>query len=177
VLYFNTPLDVCVARCMERAKSSGRSDDNLEAINKRLKTYEEQSKPVVEMYEKFGIVREIDGSHDTQTVWRATREAMLPQVVFMAGPMCSGKSSLGKAFCERQNAKLLNFNQFLKSNNLDGVNEDEQMLCLVKHMAAEIAPRILLEDFPQTLYQAKFFLKNGKIPESAFVLSCSKDIC
>lgn len=32
VLYFNTPLDVCVARCMERAKTSGRSDDTVEVI-------------------------------------------------------------------------------------------------------------------------------------------------
>lgn len=35
---------------MERAKTSGRSDDTEEIINARLKTYEEQSKPVVEMY-------------------------------------------------------------------------------------------------------------------------------
>jgi len=27
VLYFNTPIEVCVARCLERAKTSGRSDD------------------------------------------------------------------------------------------------------------------------------------------------------
>jgi UMP-CMP kinase len=50
VLYFNTPHDVCLARCMERAKTSGRDDDNQETITKRLTTYEEQSKPVVDMY-------------------------------------------------------------------------------------------------------------------------------
>jgi adenylate kinase len=86
---------------MERAKTSGRSDDTEEVINKRLQTYEEQSKPVVEMYQKFGIVREVDGSGDTQSVWRATREAMLPQVVFLNGPMCSGKTTLGSAFAQR----------------------------------------------------------------------------
>lgn len=65
VLYFNTPLEVCVARCLERAKTSGRSDDTEEIIMARLKTYEEQSKPVVEMYQKFGKVHEVDGSGDT----------------------------------------------------------------------------------------------------------------
>jgi len=36
VLYFNTPMDVCVARCMERSKSSGRTDDTEETIMRRL---------------------------------------------------------------------------------------------------------------------------------------------
>jgi hypothetical protein len=30
------------------------------------------------MYEKFGKVREVDGSGDTLQVWQATRKAMLP---------------------------------------------------------------------------------------------------
>lgn len=42
-------------------------------------------------------------------------------------------------------------------------------------MAAEVAPRIILEDFPRNLYQAKFYLKNASDPRNVFVLSCSKD--
>lgn len=133
---------------MERAKTSGRSDDTEEVINKRLQTYEEQSKPVVEMYQKFGIVREVDGSGDTQSVWRATREAMLPQVVFLNGPMCAGKTTLGTAFAQRQNAKLVNWNQFKKDHNIEQSSDDDQILCLIKHMSNEIAPRIVMEDFP-----------------------------
>lgn len=53
VLYFNTPEEICVARCLERAKTSGRSDDTEEIIAKRLKTYNEASRPVVEMYTKL----------------------------------------------------------------------------------------------------------------------------
>jgi len=43
-------------------------------------------------------------------------------------------------------------------------------------LANEIAPRVVLEDFPRTLYQAKFFIKNAKDPKNVFVLSCSKDL-
>jgi len=50
---------------MERAKTSGRSDDTEEIITKRLQTYNEQSKPVVDLYKKFGKVREVDGAGDT----------------------------------------------------------------------------------------------------------------
>jgi adenylate kinase family enzyme len=85
VLYFNTPLDVCVARCLERAKTSGRADDTEEIIQKRLQTYNEQSIAVVDLYEKFGKVRSVDGSGDPLQVWKLTRQAMLPQVSFLIG--------------------------------------------------------------------------------------------
>ena len=36
ILNFRAPDDVLVARLMERSKSSGRSDDNLETIKHRI---------------------------------------------------------------------------------------------------------------------------------------------
>jgi len=39
------------------------------------------------------------------------------------------------------------------------------------------AARVLLEDFPKTEFQAKFFIKNAVAPSRVFVLQCSKDIC
>jgi adenylate kinase family enzyme len=39
VLYFNTSEEICTARCLERAKTSGRVDDTEEIIRKRLQTY------------------------------------------------------------------------------------------------------------------------------------------
>ena len=67
-----------MARCMERAKSSGRSDDTEEIITKRLRTYNDMSKPVVELYQKFGKVREVNGEADPLQVWKVTRQVMLP---------------------------------------------------------------------------------------------------
>ncbi|CBY41237.1 unnamed protein product, partial [Oikopleura dioica] len=48
VLYLNCPLEVCESRIMERSKTSGRSDDNIEALRKRFKTYEESTKGIIE---------------------------------------------------------------------------------------------------------------------------------
>jgi adenylate kinase len=36
VIYFNTSEEICTARCLERAKTSGRVDDTEEIIKKRL---------------------------------------------------------------------------------------------------------------------------------------------
>lgn len=116
---------------MSRAKTSGRADDTEEIIQARLKTYEEQSKPVVEMYEKFGKVREIDGSGDTFQVWDLTRRAMLPQISFIIGPKISGKATLGNALAERTNAKLLKFGQFVKEQGLEDKDDDTVVLALI----------------------------------------------
>ena len=43
-------------RLLERGKTSGRADDNLETIKKRFDTFTEQSMPVIEHYAKQGKV-------------------------------------------------------------------------------------------------------------------------
>jgi len=50
-------------------------------------------------------------------------------------------------------------------------------MALIKHLIDTIHTRVLLEDFPQNEFQAKFFVKNCIKPERAFQLDCSKDSC
>lgn len=51
VLYFEVPDEVMVERLMERAKTSGRVDDNEETIRKRLKTFHDHCDAVLKHYE------------------------------------------------------------------------------------------------------------------------------
>ena len=46
-------------RLLGRAKSSGRVDDNESTIKKRLKTFEEQTLPVLDVYDKQGKLRKV----------------------------------------------------------------------------------------------------------------------
>lgn len=85
---------------------------------KRLKNFNEASKPVVEMYKKFGKVKWIDAFGSVNDVYEKTRAAMLPQIFFLIGPKSSGKTTLGSALAERSNMKMLNFEKFLKENGL-----------------------------------------------------------
>lgn len=47
LIYFDCPTQVLVDRIMDRAKTSGRADDNPETIQKRLDTFEKETKPIV----------------------------------------------------------------------------------------------------------------------------------
>lgn len=48
-----------------------RSDDNAEALKKRLVTYHEQTAPVVGYYQKTGIWKGIDASQEPGQVWKS----------------------------------------------------------------------------------------------------------
>lgn len=50
VLYFEVPDEIMVERLLNRAKTSGRVDDNEETIKKRLATFHKHSEPVIGYY-------------------------------------------------------------------------------------------------------------------------------
>lgn len=48
-----------------------RSDDNAEALKKRLVTYHQQTAPVVQYYQRTGIWKGIDASQEPGQVWKS----------------------------------------------------------------------------------------------------------
>jgi len=78
VVLIDVPRAELFARLGKRAKDQGRSDDTPEVIGKRLDVYEHQTRPVVEHYEKKGIVRPVDGVGSVEEIavrLRAAAEA------------------------------------------------------------------------------------------------------
>ena len=74
VLFLECPEDVMTGRLLERGKTSGRNDDNLETIRKRFATFREESMPIVEAYEggdgKEGKVRHVKADRNVEDVYR-----------------------------------------------------------------------------------------------------------
>lgn len=60
ILYFEVKDETMTERLLNRGKTSGRVDDNVETIKKRLDTFHKHSKPVIEAYsEKAAIVSDL----------------------------------------------------------------------------------------------------------------------
>lgn len=57
----NVPEDEIIRRLIERGKTSGRADDNLETIKKRLVVYHDQTRPVDDYYELMDKYVRIQG--------------------------------------------------------------------------------------------------------------------
>lgn len=52
ILYFDVSDECMTGRLINRGKSSGRADDNEETIKKRLNTFHQHSKPVIDAYKE-----------------------------------------------------------------------------------------------------------------------------
>lgn len=50
-----------INRLLKRGKEQGRSDDNLQTIENRIKVYEDQTTPVMNYYDQQGKARYVDG--------------------------------------------------------------------------------------------------------------------
>ncbi|XP_001990631.2 UMP-CMP kinase 2 [Drosophila grimshawi] len=78
VLFFDCAEDVCVVRCLGRGQGgSGRSDDNMESLKKRIQTYNNDSLPIIKHFENAGQVKRIDATPDADTVFQAVERVFL----------------------------------------------------------------------------------------------------
>jgi UMP-CMP kinase len=67
-LFFDCPEAELERRLLERGKTSGRTDDNAESILKRFRTYVEQTRPVIDHFDKGGRVRRIEAARSVEEV-------------------------------------------------------------------------------------------------------------
>ena len=64
----DVPREELIRRMLERAKVSGRSDDNEETIKNRLKEYEAKTLPVAAYYESKGLHVKVNGFGDIKEI-------------------------------------------------------------------------------------------------------------
>jgi len=62
-------------------------------------------------------------------------------------------------------------------HGLRGKEDDVLVHEFIQYLARETATRVMLENFPQNISQAKYFQRNGTVPSNVFMLDCSKDKC
>ena len=83
-------------RLLKRGETSGRADDNLESIGKRLKTFEESSMPVIKYYSGLDRIKKVNSEKHVSEVTIETLKCFrLPfdgeTIAFVLGGPGSGK--------------------------------------------------------------------------------------
>lgn len=146
-------------------------------IKNRVQVYFNESVPVVTYYQKFGKVRHIDASGTIAEIYAQAREAALPECIFMLGPKACGKSTVSQKMAERTNMMHIDFVKYLLDNGLYGQDDETVIQQFIKYLNIIHPKRVLVENFPQNEFQAKFFIRNGTTPSHVFLLKCSKDVC
>lgn len=72
VLLVDADEDVLIARALGR----GRSDDSEDVMRERLRVYRAKTAPLIEHYDRLGVLRSIDGNHSIEEVGRRIESAL-----------------------------------------------------------------------------------------------------
>jgi len=97
--------------------------------------------------------------------------------MLITGPKASGKTRIGEAVGSRTNTRLISFSDFIKEQGLKAKDDETKVQALIDSFFKNQNRRVMVEDFPQNLFQAKYFMRNCKAPSNVFVLNCCKDVC
>jgi adenylate kinase len=76
ILFFDLPDEVATERMLGRAAAENRPDDTPEVIAERLRTYHEQTEPVVEHYRVTGRLVPLHASRSIDEVWLEIQDAV-----------------------------------------------------------------------------------------------------
>ena len=76
VLYVEASDETMKKRLTKRGESSGRVDDNEETIQKRLKTFHDATKPVIDYYEKNGKLKKVDSEQNPDDVFAQVKKIL-----------------------------------------------------------------------------------------------------
>lgn len=76
VVLLEVDLEEVVGRLVQRGREQGRSDDTEETIRRRIEVYTEQTSPLIDVYDRRGLVRRVDGMASIDAVTAAIMEAL-----------------------------------------------------------------------------------------------------
>jgi len=76
ILFFDVPDEVATERMLRRATEESRPDDSPEVIAERLRTYHEQTEPIVEHYRVTGRLVPLHADRTIDEVWAEIHDAL-----------------------------------------------------------------------------------------------------
>ncbi|MBI9067700.1 MAG: adenylate kinase [Salinivirgaceae bacterium] len=166
-----------VNRLLERGRESGRSDDNVQVIRKRLKEYNDKTLPVLEYYKDRGIYYGINGIQSIDAVGKGIDKILQDELsksllnIVLYGYPGSRRGKLGKAIAAKygleyvSTGKMLELEireqteigQKIKDYYVNGrLVPDEIVIQLIEQKieASKGAKGFIFKGYPRTLVQS-----------------------
>lgn len=120
MLSLDVPKEELITRLLERGKSSGRSDDNLEVIHQRLAEYENKTMPLIDFYKDRGKFISINGVgtiSDITTKLNDAIERTLKRTYFnivVTGKPGAGRGTQAKMLAEKYNLAYISTGKIMR---------------------------------------------------------------
>ena len=177
MLSLEVPREELIKRMIERSKTSGRSDDNLEVIKYRMEEYENKTKPVADFYKAKGLYHSINGMGSIHDIFHKLTGAITSTLkknlinVVLYGPPGSGKGTQAQRLAEKYNLVYISTGHLLRKEMKEGTEmgelvdpfmhkgeivPDEIAIMLIEKKIKEHpeANGFIFKGFPRTIVQA-----------------------
>ncbi|KAL4450880.1 hypothetical protein ABPG74_011722 [Tetrahymena malaccensis] len=173
ILNFEVPDEILTSRLMGRGASSGRADDNPEAIANRLRVFHNETQPVLDFYNHFGKVKTMDGSKSVDEVYKQVQEQIKPNLIFMYGPPCVGKTETARRLSEKIKYHFVNLEAFDKQHLVK--SETDRINKLINYLQDAPYNNFIIDSFFNSKNDAEVFLKHFSLPFRIFYFDSPKD--
>jgi adenylate kinase len=126
MLSLEVPKEELIKRLIERGKSSGRSDDNLDVIKKRLQEYEEKTMPLIDFYKERGKYIAINGVGDISEITDRLNDAIEKTLkrryfnIVVTGKPGSGRGTQAKKIAEKYNLAYISTGKLMRKEIAEG---------------------------------------------------------
>jgi len=177
MLSLEVPNDELVTRMLERSKTSGRADDNLEVIKVRMQEYENKTKPVIDFYRAKGNYYPINGVGSVEEIFEQlcrTIDSTMKQDYFnvvLLGKPGSGKGTQGEILARNNDLVYISTGKLLRKEIAAGTDlgmaakpylergeiaPDEIAIKLIERQIERnpSASGFIFKGFPRTIVQA-----------------------
>lgn len=78
VILLDVPKEEIINRLLKRSAEQGRTDDTPDIMGKRFDVYEQQTKPLIDFYEREGKVRHVNGVGEIDEIAARLKDAAIP---------------------------------------------------------------------------------------------------
>ncbi len=194
IFILDVPDEECTRRLLQRAKEQGRSDDNEQVIQRRLKEYHDKTLPLLEFYERSGIVTRIDGLGTTEEIFSRINVHLAEEInkrpanVIMFGYPGSGRATQSALLAKELNLTTISTGELLQNEvQAHGSLRNEIVPLLEKGLMVpdEIVIRLIekklketdgtgrgyvFKGYPRTLVQA--YILDGLLKKKGTAISC-----
>jgi adenylate kinase len=149
-----------------------RADDNAEALAKRLKSYHEETEPILDHYRPKANVVKVEANQDMDKVWIDVKAALARVILILFGPPGAGKGTQSPKIEQKMCIPSLSTGDMLRQAvaagtpiglkasevmKSGGLVSDDIVIGIIKERIAmpDCQEGFILDGFPRTVAQAK----------------------
>lgn len=167
------PEEVLFERLMGRALTSGRADDNPETIRNRIAVFNESTAPVLDTYHRLGKVANIPGTGDIEAIYAQVRKAIVPNMIFLYGAPCTGKSTVARQLCEATGYRYFSLAEFWRANSC--ASDVDKLNKLMRFFGETAERNFVVDSYLDNRAQSVVFLEHFGKPRYVLYLQSAKD--